>query len=708
MHRTMLAALAALTVGLCLPAQAQAPFRFLHITDTHVSSPEHQRAVEDLVTKASAMTPKPAFIVNTGDITELGFPEEYAKYTSAIKGSTIPVHNCPGNHDVRWAPLGKQAFTDALGDRYHSFTHEGIHVVLLDSTVLLEHWGHFDPAMLRWLEADLKKQRKGTPIVLAFHAWVGRDAPSIDNEEALFRAIAPYNVVAMLIGHGHSDLQWKVNGINCFMAKGLYQGSYHIVDVDAKNLTVTRVSTEAPNGKVIATIARAGTGRRSVGFAWDDPNIPYLARRRLLAEMRIDDKQISEDKITCAYAIDDGKPTPMPVDTRDKKGLSFIGEFETKDLSDGAHRARILLTAPDGEVLRRDEWFRVERLEGHARSAWDDPFQASDTIQSSPAVADGTVYTSSLDGKVYAVDAKTGKQRWAAATKGGIFSSPVVANGVVYVGSMDHWLYAMDAKSGKAQWRCDTGSPLFASAAVADGIVCIGGNKAIYGVDAATGKEVWKQEAKGFFQSRAVTAGGLFFLGGWGNTFYALDTKTGTPKWTATIGRTKGGRGNISFYYSPAIASPTLGDGKVYVCTNDGVLHAMDQATGTEVWIARAPSGGDGFGYSSPLYADGRIYVGGLGEANRGNCYALDAKTGALIWNCATGADNYDSGPALAGDYVVIGSVAGKLTWIERATGKVKHTYTMDESFSFSTAAWAANVAYMTAMSGRLYAIQTP
>ena len=84
-----------------------------------------------------------------------------------------------------------------------------------------------------------------------------------------------------------------------------------------------------------------------------------------------------------------------------------------------------------------------------------------------------------------------------------------------------------------------------------------------------------------FFQSRAAAADGVFYLGGWDNTLYALDAATGQPKWTAKMGRTNGGRGDLSFYYSPAIASPAVGEGRVYVCTDDGVLHAVSAATGT-------------------------------------------------------------------------------------------------------------------------------
>jgi len=49
------------------------------------------------------------------------------------------------------------------------------------------------------------------------------------------------------------------------------------------------------------------------------------------------------------------------------------------------------------------------------------------------------------------------QQKWTAPTADGISSSPTVANGVVYVGSQDHKLYAFDALTGQQKWAALTG-----------------------------------------------------------------------------------------------------------------------------------------------------------------------------------------------------------------------------------------------------------
>jgi 3',5'-cyclic AMP phosphodiesterase CpdA len=70
----------------------------------------------------------------------------------------VKIYPTPGNHDVRWNPRGKEGYTRGTGrPLYESWDHENVHFVTLDSTVLLEHWGHISRESLNWLAEDLKK-----------------------------------------------------------------------------------------------------------------------------------------------------------------------------------------------------------------------------------------------------------------------------------------------------------------------------------------------------------------------------------------------------------------------------------------------------------------------------------------------------------------------------------------------------------------------
>ena len=79
-------------------------------------------------------------------------------------------------------------------------------------------------------------------------------------------------------------------------------------------------------------------------------------------------------------------------------------------------------------------------------------YEAGDGIQSSAAIADGTVYVGVESADLLAIDLATGKLRWKYHAADGIDeSSPLVHDGVVYVGDIAGTLHAVRAADGKAR-----------------------------------------------------------------------------------------------------------------------------------------------------------------------------------------------------------------------------------------------------------------
>ena len=110
-------------------------------------------------------------------------------------------------------------------------------------------------------------------------------------------------------------------------------------------------------------------------------------------------------------------------------------------------------------------------------------FQTGDVVHASPAYADGVVFFGSWDSYFYAVDARTGQEKWrfhggedaVIHNQVGFQSSPAVVNGVVYTGCRDSKLYAIDAATGSEKWRFNaSGSWVISSPAVAHGKVIFG------------------------------------------------------------------------------------------------------------------------------------------------------------------------------------------------------------------------------------------
>lgn len=147
--------------------------------------------------------------------------------------------------------------------------------------------------------------------------------------------------------------------------------------------------------------------------------------------------------------------------------------------------------------------------------AWTAQFDTDRGQEATPLIADGVLYTTTAWSKVFAFDAKTGKPLWSFDPKvdgqrGYSACCDVVNRGValgggkVYVGTLDGRLIALDAKTGKVAWSVvtvDQSKPYTITGAprVIKGKVLIGNGGAEYGVrgylsayDAETGKRIWR------------------------------------------------------------------------------------------------------------------------------------------------------------------------------------------------------------------------
>jgi len=676
-------------------------FTFLAVSDTPQTTGSAEQ-MRRLAAEAAQMNPKPSFVVDTGDLTETGQPAEYASFKQTLApldSAGIRFYAVPGSHDVRWSPNGKESFTKTFGKLYQSFDQSGVHFITLDTTVALEHWGHLDKSQLDWLARDVKRLKAGTPIFVFMHHWLGRDTPStriIDNEYDVIDILRGRNVIAIFTAHGKQDLVWQTNGIKTLMARGLNQDSYYRVTMTPLLATIDRFTKEKPGEPVsIASLPIARRALPSILRAeWWDPDVPYLARRRPQAQLFPRTVIDNPDKEHAEYRVDDGPFLPMTKDNRDK----WTNVFQTKNIAIGQHTADVRLTTSNN-VTHIDELnFEIERDNREATRRW--AVNLTGPLQSSPLLSGSTVYVASVDGRCTALNTAQGKRRWEFKTKGEFLASPVLSSETIYVGSTDHFLYALDAESGRVRWKYDTGSPVLATAAVTQGVVCIGSSGTIYGIDTVSGKMKWTQPVEAFFQSKAASDTDSFYLGGWNNALIAVDAATGRPRWTTKMGST--------FYYSPAISSPAVADGRVYICSNDGVLHSVLAASGKEVWSVHAPAGSDPFGYSSPTVVGSQVLVAGLGD--NGNVYSFATSNGKLTWSVSTEQPIYDSSPGLApdGKSMAIIGVRGRVSVLDTRTGKRLWGYELGPGNVFSTPEYDGDTVYTTTMANDVQGINRP
>lgn len=152
---------------------------------------------------------------------------------------------------------------------------------------------------------------------------------------------------------------------------------------------------------------------------------------------------------------------------------------------------------------------------GQLGLAWSAEFDTNRGQEATPIVVDGVLYTTTAWSKVYAFDAATGRQLWrfdpeVPGQRGFSACCDVVNRGVavyggkVFVGTLDGRLIAIDAKTGRQVWSTvtvDQSKPYTITGAprIVKGRVLIGNGGAEYGVrgyvsayDANDGSLVWR------------------------------------------------------------------------------------------------------------------------------------------------------------------------------------------------------------------------
>jgi quinohemoprotein ethanol dehydrogenase len=239
--------------------------------------------------------------------------------------------------------------------------------------------------------------------------------------------------------------------------------------------------------------------------------------------------------------------------------------------------------------------------------AWYLDLPGVNSLEATPLMVDGMLYFSAHNSVVFAVDARNGTLRWRydpevwrhagkrlrqlfPANRGVAFWK-----GRVYVGTYDGRLIALDARSGKQVWSTQTladGATGYISGAprAFDGMVIIGqgGTEAgasrgyVTAYDAATGKQRWRfytvpgNPAKGF-ENAAMAAAANTWSGEWWK-----HGGGGTP-WNAItydpeFDRVYIGTGNGA-PWNHKVRSPEGGD-NLFVCS----IVALDAKSGEYVW----------------------------------------------------------------------------------------------------------------------------
>ena len=216
------------------------------------------------------------------------------------------------------------------------------------------------------------------------------------------------------------------------------------------------------------------------------------------------------------------------------------------------------------------------------------------------------VFCFDLDGKtVWTADVGSRTRGWGSSNSPVLHKNLVIINASVESGR----LLALDKATGKEAWtvggiRGSWNTPLLAEVPGGGTELVISVPQQVRGLDPATGKQLWTCQGipdRGYVCPSVVADKGVVYaIGGRQNTALAIKL---------------GGRGDVTSTHllwtknrGSNVSSPVVADGRLYwFHERRGTAYCLDAKSGDIVYEARlAPR--PGLGYSSMLFADGKLY----------------------------------------------------------------------------------------------------
>lgn len=276
------------------------------------------------------------------------------------------------------------------------------------------------------------------------------------------------------------------------------------------------------------------------------------------------------------------------------------------------------------------------------------------------------LFFGSEDGQVFALDAKSGEQKWRVSVRGEVLSTPVTDSGMVLVHIGSGVLVALDAESGEEKWSFEAEVPPLSLRGISAPAAANGG--AIVGT--ASGKLV------------------------------VNIIESGQTAWEQPIAAPSGATELERIV--DIDSQPLILGGTIFVISYDGTLAAVELRSGRVIWKREYQS------YRRLSMAGNRLIV----VDSKSNVYALDRRNGVELWSQSSLRNRVLTAATEMGDYLVVGDKWGWLHWLNAEDGRLVSRLDLgddDEDDSIYAAPVVSDgVLYAQTREGTLAAIRTP
>ncbi len=255
-------------------------------------------------------------------------------------------------------------------------------------------------------------------------------------------------------------------------------------------------------------------------------------------------------------------------------------------------------------------------------------------VTAPPVAADGKVFVMDAEGRVSAIDARTGAQIWRTATNPGdnkrdrlAFGGGLAyADGKLYVSSGWRQVLQMDANTGAIGWRTRTSEAIHGAPTVAGGrVLVVALDNTLLTFDAATGTPSWtyqalSEPARILSASSPAVQGDTVVAAFGSGELVALRAANGNDLWNEALSRAS--RTSALSEIRDIPGRPVIYQGDVFAVSHSGVFSAIDLRTGQARWNLPV------VGITTPLPAGDVVYV----VSKNGEVICVSRETGQIYW----------------------------------------------------------------------------
>ncbi|HEV7782996.1 MAG TPA: PQQ-binding-like beta-propeller repeat protein [Chitinophagaceae bacterium] len=482
-------------ISVSLNAYSQA-FRFAFISDTHIGSP-NGGAEEDLrrTVRDINATPGIAFVVLTGDITELGTNEELKLAKQILDSLNVKWYIIPGNHDTGWSESGGVMFTTVFGYDKFSFEYNSIRFLGCASGPYLRMSdGHVPRNAVNWLDKELKDLQPGQPVIFLNHYPIDN---GLDNWYEITDRLRTHNTWAILCGHGHTNKAMNFEDIPGVMGRSNLRakaavGGYNLVDVRSDSMIFTE--------------------RR-----------PGVETLKPWTGVKIETRNFEKNK-----------KFPRP----DYSINSKYGD--TKEIWHYSSDANIISTpavSGDNVIVGNQNGKMICLSLKKGKEKW--TYQTEGSIFSSPAISGDRVVFGSGDGTIHCLDVRTGKPAWTTKAGAAVLGAPLIVENMIYIGSSDHTFRKLDIANGKEVWKyTGLNGPVVSTPILYLGRIIFGAwDRNLYSLDENTGALMWQWNNGSSIRNYSPAAcmpvahDGVIYVVAPDRYISAIDAKNGSTLW---------------------------------------------------------------------------------------------------------------------------------------------------------------------------------